>query len=1095
MGDVLSFGKDIIFLSGPFFLASRHSPILLPAFRFAQMCLNSAGQWPVWPRPRKMTNNMKQLCLLAWLMAGLARPLVAQINFTFKEWEDPAVVELGQEPPHAYAMSYPNPDDVFANDFAKSPYYQSLNGQWRFYYVNTPDERPRDFFRPGFSDWNWRDLPVPSNWEMEGFGIPIYTNITYPFPLDPPRIGHAYNPVGSYRRTFAVPEGWAGHEVLLHFGSISGCAYVWVNGQAVGLSKVAKSPAEFNITRLLRPGQNTLAVQVFRWHDGSYLEDQDMWRLSGLERDVFLLAKPRTHLADFWVKAGLDDAYRDGTLTVSAEVKNPTPQGTLEVAVYDHRRNRVFGQRVPAQASVRLQGKVAAPAQWSAEHPHLYTAVLTLRDGQGQVVEATGTKIGFRRVEIKGKNLLVNGQRVLVKGVNRHEHDPDRGKVPTHDLMQKDIMLMKQYNVNTCRSSHYPNDPLWLQLCDELGLYVIDEANIESHGAGAEFQSFPLPKDRHPAYDPQWKPAHHDRTRRLVERDKNHACVVAWSLGNECGNGPVFHETYAWIKQRDDSRPVVSEQAGEDKNTDIVSPMYPAIANMKRYADDKTKTRPYIMCEYAHAMGNSSGNFQTYWDLIRASDNMQGGCIWDWVDQGIRTHTPDGRAYMAYGGDLGSHDLYNDANFVCNGLVDADREPHPGLFEVKKVYQNVLFTNQDWAAGKIVVKNEFSFTNLRDLDFRWELLVNGQKRHSGTFAVEAAPGQAKAVQLALPTLSLAPGNERSLQVFAHQRLATPAIPAGHELAREQFSGEDNYFVARPAPQGELTTERTAQALRFAAGPVSGELNLRSGELALSYQGRPLNGGFFPEPYFWRAPTDNDFGSNFNNYARVWASAHVRRSVKQVTVGDASPDGVPVTVVYRLPDVRANYTLRYLVRRDASVQVTATLELPPDSELPELPRLGLRFALPPAFTRLDWYGRGPFENYADRQTAAFLGQYTSHTDQGWTRNYVRPQESGYRTDARWLRLSNPEGVGLQVEGLQPLAFSAMPQLTEDFDEGATKKNRHPTDIIKRPFVALHVDLGQRGVGGDNSWGAEPHEPYRLTAKQYSYGFVLRAVKVE
>jgi beta-galactosidase len=1018
----------------------------------------------------------------------------AQVKFTFKEWEDPSVIQVGQLAPHAFAMDYPNANDVFDNDFTKSPNYKSLNGTWKFYYVNTPEERPQDFFKDGFNDWTWKELPVPSNWEMHGFGIPIYTNVPYPFPANPPFIDHAYNPVGSYRRSFTVPENWSGKDVILHFGSISGCAYVWVNGKAVGISKVAKSPAEFNITPYLKKGNNNLSVQVYRWHDGSYLEDQDMWRISGLERDVFLQAKSKTHVSDFWVKAGLDDMYKDGTLAATVDVKGTIPpQYSVDISVFDKQKNKVFTQTKPLISKVQMDGKVTNPAHWSAEFPNLYTAIISIKNEKGQVIEATGTKIGFKRSEIKGKNFLINGKRVLVKGVNRHEHDPDRGKVMTRDLMIKDIVLMKQYNINTCRSSHYPNDPMWLALCDEYGMYVVDEVNLEAHGLGAEMQSMPADKSRHTAYDPQWKPAHHDRTQRMLERDKNVACVVAWSLGNECGNGPVFYETYDWLKKRDNSRPVMSEQAGEFPNTDIVCPMYPSIENMNKYAADKTKTRPYIMCEYSHAMGNSNGNFKEYWDIIRASDNMQGGCIWDWVDQGIRTKTPDGRSYFAYGGDLGSHDRYSDYNFVCNGLVDADRNPHPGIYEVKKEYQNILFQNDNWQAGKIKVKNEFFFTNLNEFDFRWEMLNNGEKMQEGTFTVEANAGETKNVQLNIPMMKVGAGTEITFNVYAHQRNASNAIPAGHELAREQFVGNSSFFDKKQDANGTLTIDKNDNRIKFTSGDVSGEINLRNGNITqLSYKNTNIVGGFFPEPYFWRAPTDNDFGNDFINYARVWTSAHTRRKVTKVTVGDKNTEGVPISIVYRIPDVRADYTTNYLIKNDGSIQINATLELPADSEAPELPRMGMRFALPDAYNQVQWYGRGPFENYADRNTASLIGIHNDNTENGWTRNYIRPQESGYKTDTRWLRLTNTEGVGISVEGLQPLCFSAMSQLTEDFDEGNTKKNRHTTDIIKRPFVTLHVDMGQRGVGGDNSWFAETHEQYRLKAKKYSYGFVIKAI---
>ena len=1034
---------------------------------------------------------------LSVLFCLLITQLQAQVSFTFKEWEDPTVLELGKEPAHTYAMSYPNAEDVFDNDFSKSPYYQSLNGTWKFYYVNRPEERPQDFFKPEFNDWNWKELPVPSNWELKGFGIPIYTNFVLPFPVNPPFINHAYNPVGSYRRTFTVPDSWTGRDVYLHFGSISGCAYVWVNGKAVGMSKVAKSPAEFKITPFLKKGSNTLAVQVFRWHDGSYLEDQDMWRLSGLERDVFLTSKARVHVADFWVKAGLDDAYRDGTLAATVDLQLSLPSDgphSVTLSIFDKQKKIVFTQTKPAATQVTFEGKVSAPAQWSAENPNLYTAIIVLKNEKGQVLEATGTKIGFRRTEIKGKNFLINGQRVWVKGVNRHEHDPDLGKVPTRDLMVKDIVLMKQFNINTCRSSHYPNDPLWLRLCDEYGLYVIDEANIESHGLGAEFQFFNVPKNKHTAYDPLWKAAHHDRTRRLLERDKNHPSVVMWSLGNECGNGEVFFETYDWLKKRDNSRPVVSEQAGEARNTDVVSPMYPSMDNMKKYAADKSKTRPYIMCEYSHAMGNSNGNFKEYWDLIRASDNMQGGCIWDWVDQGLRSKTPDGRSFFGYGGDFGSQDLYNDQNFVCNGVVDADRVPHPGLYEVKKVYQNILFEKDNSAWGKIKVKNEFSFTNLRDLDFRWELLNDGIKLNEGSFSVEANPGETKTVALNLPAYKLAAGAELVLNVYALQRLASPSIPAGHEVAREQMVQTPYGFAPTTPAAGTLSIEKTNTAVAFKAGDISGEINLQTGGINhYSIKGKNIKDGFFPEPYFWRAPTDNDFGNDFTNYARVWTSAHTRRTVKSAQAGEQTAEGLPLTIVYHLPDVNAEYTLQYLIQNDGAIKINATLNLPDNSKAPELPRMGMRFALPANFNQVQWYGRGPWENYNDRNSAAHLGLYHLHTDDGWERTYVRPQESGYRTDARWIKLTNAEGVGLQVEGAQPLSFSAMAQLTEDFDEGTVKKNRHVTDIVKRRFVTLHVDLAQRGVGGDNSWGAETHDEYRLLAKKYSYGFTIRAIE--
>ncbi len=1034
----------------------------------------------------------------------------AQINFTFKEWEDPTVVELGKEAPHATFTPYAQINDVFANDPTRSSWRQSLDGTWQFYYVNTPEERPTMAMRDDYATLRWSEIKVPGNWELQGFGVPYYTNFLHLFPPNPPFISHAYAPVGTYRKTFTIPNHWTGRDVILSFGSISGCAYIWVNGQAIGMSKVAKTAAEFNITKALRPGENQLTVQVFRWHDGSYLEDQDMWRLSGLEREVALIARNKTSVADFWVNCGLDDSFQNGLVnaTIDLNLASNTAKPIVELSLFDHNRNPVLTQTQTATSnSLIFKGSLKTPVLWNAESPYLYTAVITLKDAQGKIIESTGSKVGFRRVEIKNGSLLVNGKRILVKGVNRHEHDPDLGKVPTRELMIKDIVLMRQHNINTCRSSHYPNDPLWLQLCDEYGLYVIDEANIESHGMGAEFQFFIDPtKANHPAYMPMYKAAHHDRTRRMFERDKNHASIISWSLGNECGNGPVFFETYAWLKNRDSSRPVMSEQAGESANTDIVCPMYPSIAAMNEYAarpiDPKT-IRPYIMCEYAHAMGNSTGNFAEYWDIIRASKSLQGGCVWDWVDQGLRTKTSDGRSFFAYGGDLGGQNMYTDYNFVCNGLVDADRIPHPGLLEVKKIYQNIQFSAEDLAIGKVKIKNEYNFTNLRNYDFLYEVLENGKIINNGSFEVDIDPGSQKTVQLNLNLPKSIAGKELLLNVFAYQKNTEAGIPSGYELAREQFQlGAGNFFDQKFDRGGKLIIERNNKVLKFSSGDISGEFDETTGKI-LAYRFKSSNlvtksywqdgkHAFFPEPYFWRAPTDNDFGTDFQNYARAWSGAHVNMRIKSVEIGQQTPTGQGIKVVYRIPDVAGDYTLDYLIQNDGSIRVQGNLLLSANNEAPELPRMGMRFALHESLQHLEWYGRGPWENYADRNTASFLGNWVDHTNNGWTRTYIRPQESGYKTDARTIQLTNSLGQGIMIEGLQPLSFSAMPQLTEDFDEGSIKRNRHVTDIQKRPFITLHVDLAQRGVGGDNSWGAQVHSPFRLSKKEYQYGFVIRPI---
>lgn len=655
------------------------------------------------------------------------------------EWENETVISWNKERPHTPFMLYEREEDVRNDEYSTSPYYQTLNGDWKFNYVDKPSMRPLDFYDPAFNDASWKAITVPSNWELKGFGIPIYTNIRYPFPANPPFVNNEYNPVGTYRKSFTIPSSWKGREVLLNFGSISGYALVYVNGKKVGMSKSAKAPAEFNITQHLREGENLLAVQVFRWHDGSYLEDQDYWRLSGLEREVFLYSLPKLTVWDFFIKPDLDAKYTTGSFKADVDLRkfrgSITKSATLEIQFKDAQGRNVFSQTRKLSLasdslySLSFSGSINHVRKWSGEDPDLYDCILSLKDESGTSLGMTGCKVGFRKIEIRDSRLLINGTPILVKGVNRHEHDEINGRVVSHELMKKDLALMRQHNINAVRTSHYPNDPYWYKLCDQYGIYLVDEANIETHGMG----SLPWVSDttRHPAYLPSWVPAHMERITQLVERDKNHPSVIIWSMGNECGNGRVFHEAYKWMKRRDVTRPVQFEQAMEDWNTDIVCPMYPAISNMKTYGSS-SKPRPYIMCEYAHAMGNSSGNFQEYWDIILSSKRMQGGFIWDWVDQGIKTNSPYGETFWAYGGDLGSYHLYNDENFCTNGVIAANRTPHPGLYEVKKVYQNILFEGKDLAKGLITVRNVFDFTDLEQYNFKWELYKNGEKNYRAT---------------------------------------------------------------------------------------------------------------------------------------------------------------------------------------------------------------------------------------------------------------------------------------------------------------------------------------------------------------------------
>jgi beta-galactosidase len=1005
------------------------------------------------------------------------------------DWENPELLDFNKEAPHATFMLFESAEDVMGDDYQKSPWHQSLNGTWQFHFEEESKNQPASF-----TGLKWSEIPVPSNWELQGFGIPIYTNIVYPFPRKAPFI-EGSNPVGTYRREFAIPENWAGRQVLLHFGSISGFAQIFINGQRAGMTKASKTPAEFNITNFLKQGKNELIVQVFRWHDGSYLEDQDFWRLSGIERDVFLYSLPGTTVWDFFARSSLDETYKNGVLNLDVDIRKFSGESenvSVHVSVLDERGKSVFSANKKLEVAngittVNFQGTISNPNKWTAETPYLYQLIIQVKDEDRLSSGFGGCKIGFRKVEIKSGQMLVNGVPVLIKGVNRHEHDENTGHVTTRELMVWDIQLMKQFNINAVRTSHYPNDPLWLKLCDQYGLYVVDEANIESHGYGAALQSI-IDESIHPGYLPLWAPAHLDRVKRMVERDKNHPSIINWSMGNECGNGQVFYDAYDWIKQRDPSRPVQFEQAGKERNTDIVSPMYPTIGYMKSYASGKQE-RPYIMCEYSHAMGNSNGNFQKYWDIILSSPHMQGGYIWDWVDQGLKTQTPDGRTYWAYGGDLGGQFLQHDENFCANGLVASDRTPHPGAFEVKKVYQNILFKAKDLSKGILTIENLFDFTDLSNYQFKWEILINGSRIHDATFSLSLAPHQRKDIFLKMPRLDFADGAEYFLNIFVVTQKPTALLPSGHEVARDQFHLGGNYFDPRFLVNS-LHVDRKDDMLEFKSGSISGAFSLAKGEwMYYKREGQRNIIHHFPEPYFWRAPVDNDFGNNMPETLGIWRNAHVNRKLISVKVSDKNDDGFSIQVDYELNGISVPYRLIYFIAADGSMKVTASMDMD-GKELPELPRFGMRMALKEGTNELSWYGRGPWENYPDRKSASFIGIYRDKVGNQFTWNYIRPQECGYKTDVRWVSLADRDDSGITITGAQPICFSALNFKTEDLDPGLTKKQQHPTDLTPRKETWVHIDLTQRGVGGDNSWGALPHAEYRLTDKKYEFSFWVK-----
>jgi beta-galactosidase len=1013
------------------------------------------------------------------------------------DYENPKALGLNKEEPHATFAPFPRFPYLPRVD-TKSPWLLSLNGPWKFHWSPKPSERPADFWKTEYDVSGWAEIPVPSDWQFQGYDIPIYVNMTYEFARNPhpPFVPREHNPVGSYRRSFTVPASWKGLDVFLQFGAVKSFFYAWVNGRPLGFSKDSKTPAEWNVTPYLQDGDNVLAVEVYRWSDGSYLECQDFFRLSGIERDVVLTAAPKVRIRDFFARPTLDAQYRDGRFDLAVELRNSAPglkaeELAVNFMLFDDAGKKVLSGGRPVgvtgleKAIVEFSEVLRSPRAWSAETPHLYTLVIELAGPHGQVRETLSRKVGFRTSEIKNGRFLVNGVPVRLKGVNRHEHDPNTAHVISEESMRKDIELMKQFNINAVRTCHYPNDPRWYELCDEYGLYVVDEANIESHGMGYGARSL--------AKNPDWGPAHLDRIARMVERDKNHPSVVIWSMGNEAGDGANFENAYQWIKKRDPSRPVQYERAELRPHTDIYCPMYSSIEEIEKYATGTpAPSRPLIMCEYAHAMGNSTGNLQDYWNVIEKYDALQGAFIWDWVDQGFAKKNDKGQAFWAFGGDYGPPDIPSDRNFCCNGLVGPDRTPHPGLFEVKKVYQYVKFRALDLDAGKIELANRYDFISLDQFDLRWEVAADGRVVTSGMIEkLPVAPKERKAFTVRLP--KILPGTEYFLNVAVVARDASAAIPKGHVLASDQFRLPRQAGAApAPAPSaaGPLTLRDGPREALVSGGDFTILFDKMTGTLAsYVFRGREyIESG--PEPNFWRAPTDNDFGNDMPRRLAAWRRASLERELKSMTAVQDAPGRVTVTVSFELRGVPAAHTVRYTVSGDGEVLIANDFAPRAGAKLPEMPRIGMRLAMPAGFDRIRWFGRGPHENYQDRKSAAYVGLYEM-TLAEQTVPYVTPQEYGNRSDTRWVAVRNREGAGFLIAGQPALGFSALPHWPEDLTL-ESRGAKHPVDVIRRDYTCLTLDLAQMGVGGDDSWGAPVHPEYTIPAKAYSYSFRIRPI---
>ncbi|MCX8159688.1 MAG: DUF4981 domain-containing protein [Candidatus Saccharicenans sp.] len=1042
------------------------------------------------------------------------------------DWENPRVFAINKETPHATFIPFPDLNKALSTEPKNSPWYKSLNGHWKFNWVPKPADRPLDFWRLDFDDSHWAEIEVPANWELNGYGIPIYVNSDYEFAPEnpqPPHIPHDNNPVGSYRLKFSVPDNWQDKEVFIHFGAVKSAFYLWVNGQKVGYSQDSKTPAEFKITPYLKPGENFLAVEVYRYSDGSYLECQDFWRISGIERDVFLYAAPRTRVRDFFARTLLSEDYSQGRLDLDVEVMDDSPTPAVQTrklqvynltaSIIDDSGEKLFLEKKtftlkPGDRKVlNFRGEVPGIKPWSAETPELYTLCLELTADKNLPVEAITRKVGFRTVEIKNGQLLINGKAVYFRGVNRHEHDPWTGHVVSEESMVRDIRLLKQNNINAVRTCHYPNDPRWYELCDYYGIYLIDEANIESHGMGYGEKSL--------AKNPEWGPAHLDRIMRMVERDKNHPSVVIWSMGNEAGNGINFEECYRWIKQRDPGRPIHYERAQLEWNTDIYCPMYARIEHLEKYAQSNP-TRPLILCEYAHSMGNSTGNLQDYWDVIEKYPALQGGFIWDWVDQGFAKKNEKGDLFWAYGGDYGPPGTPSDSNFCCNGLVAPDRQPHPALWEVKKVYQPARFelaapVGPESTEITIKITNKYDFLALNPDDFlvRWKLLRDGkQVADSSSACPRVEPWKSSELKIKLPEAVRNEDGEffLNLELLNKKDQTHGLVPAGHTIASEQLKIKERQSTLTGTSTPEVKSTKTGTKLPGLKIKENkndkNELMVSGQDFVLTFnraEGRLTsfkykNFEFLKEgplPLFWRAPTDNDFGNRMPQRLKAWREASLNRQVKAFQVSREKSGAVVIRVNFFLPSVDSNHTVAYTVTREGTVTVHNEFKPTNPDKLPEIPRLGTLLGLADGLDEIEYYGRGPHENYCDRKTSAFIGLYKTDKDRQVI-PYVAAQEFGNRTDTRWLVVKNKGGLGLKFSGYPVFEFTAIPYTPEDLTQ-SRRGEKHFVDVPRRSHLYVTIDQAQMGVGGDDSWGAKPHPQYLIKPRAYSWSFSLQPVR--
>ncbi|WP_290539996.1 glycoside hydrolase family 2 TIM barrel-domain containing protein [Alistipes sp.] len=1021
--------------------------------------------------------------LLCCLAAAATLTAGAQSN----EWQDAGVNAVNRMPMHSSWFAYESPEAAQAGDKTRSERFVTLNGNWKFNWVRDADQRPTDFFRVGFNDKGWDEMPVPGLWELNGYGDPIYLNVGYAwrdwFKNDPPHVPVAQNHVGSYRRTVDIPAAWAGRQIVAHFGSVTSNIYLWVNGHYVGYSEDSKLEAEFDLTPYVKPGQNFIAFQVFRWCDGTYLEDQDFFRLSGVARDSYLYARDKRQIADLQVNATPSADYTSGTVSVKALFPRQTRGCSLELTLTDAQGRNVASQQLRVTKDEEHctldAGKVAL---WSAETPALYQLTATLRSSAGEVIEVIPLRIGFRDVKIEGGQLLVNSRPVLIKGANRHEIDPDYGYCVSEERMLEDIRIMKENNINAVRTCHYPDDALWYSLCDQYGLYVVAEANVESHGMGYDEKTL--------ARNPLYAKAHLERNQRNVQRSINHPSVIIWSLGNEAGDGPNFSACYDWIKQYDPTRPVHYERAvysPGSRNTDIICPMYWDYEQCEKYLAGNPE-KPLIQCEYAHAMGNSMGGFREYWELIRRQPKYQGGFIWDFVDQSLRKKGRDGVTIYGYGGDWNPYDP-SDQNFCNNGLIGPDRTPNPHMEEVRYHYQSIWTTWADDTKNRIEVLNENFFQDLGNYDLHWEVLCDGKPLCRGVVdGLETAPQQSMHIALPYDPATLPAAGELLLDVAYRLKTAEGILPAGHTAARAQLPIREYVFTApaaKSAAEGEQLSvaDNHADYLIVSGNGLRLDFSRQTGFIT-RYEACGLDflaDGSSLRPNFWRAPTDNDFGAGLQNKMAVWKEPKMQLSA----LTHAEADGiVTVKANYELPEVQATLEIAYAVDNTGALTIEQSLHATPGAEVPDMFRFGMRFEMPEAFDRLQYYGRGPGENYADRKSSTFVGLYRQSVDEQFY-PYIRPQETGTKSDLRWWHLADIGGRGLTVTSEAPFSASALHYPLELLDEGAAKQQGHSPEVAKQKNVSVCLDKMQYGVACINSWGALPQPEYRIPYADYTF----------